>query len=77
MNTPKNPVVNLKLLNQKLVFEARRIVREREEGIVKYVAKKANLTGNSTIIFRNQDGEKVMLSFRLNKDGNLRFAYEK
>jgi len=46
MNTPKNPVVNLKSLNQKLVFEARRIVREREEGIVKYVGKKANLTGN-------------------------------
>jgi len=76
MNKPKNQPVSLRELNQKLDIEARRIVREKEESIVKYISKKANMSGNSTMVFRNRDGVEVTLSFRLNKDGNLRFAYE-
>lgn len=76
MKGPKNPPVTLLELNKKLDVEAKRLVREREEGIVKYVSKNANLNGNSTIVFVNSTGAQVTLSFRLNKDGDLRFAYE-
>ncbi|OGZ54736.1 MAG: hypothetical protein A3B25_01610 [Candidatus Ryanbacteria bacterium RIFCSPLOWO2_01_FULL_48_26] len=77
MNTPKKACdVTLKELDRKLNQEAKRIVREKEEDIIKYVSKKANLTGNSSIIFKNKSGAMVTLSFRLNKDGNLRFAFE-
>lgn len=76
MNTPRNHPVSLEELNQKLEQEAKRLVREKEDGIAKYISKKAVLGGNSSLVFRNKDGAKVTLSFRLNKDGNLRFAYE-
>ena len=77
MYNTKNHEVSLKELNRKLDTEARRIVKEKEENIVKYVSKQAHLGGNSKIFFKNKDGANVTISFRLNKDGNIRLAYEK
>ncbi|OGY57776.1 MAG: hypothetical protein A3E61_00175 [Candidatus Colwellbacteria bacterium RIFCSPHIGHO2_12_FULL_43_12] len=77
MNKPKFQPVSLVELNQKLNDEAKRLVREKEGGIAKLVSKKANLKGNSTLIFKKKDGTEVILSFRLNENGNLRFAYDK
>lgn len=76
MNISKKQPVTLKDLNNKLIEEAKRIVRIKEEGAVKFVSKKANLTGNSMLLFKNKYGEKITISLRLNKDGNLRLAYE-
>lgn len=77
MNKPKTFPISLKELNQKLDVEAKRLVLAKEEGIVKYVSKKANLKGNSTLAFKKKDGTEITLSFRLNENNNLRFAYEK
>lgn len=77
MNKPKLPPISLKELNQKLDAEAKLLLREKEKGIVKYVSKKANLKGNSVLIFNKEDGTKITISFRLNEDNNLRFAYDK
>ena len=44
--------------------------------IVKFISKKANMNGNSRLVFKNKNSMTVTLFFRLNKDGNLRFAYE-
>lgn len=76
MNKSRCPIVSLVELNQKLDTEAKRLVREKEEGIVKYVSKVANLNGNSRMVFKNRNGEEVVMSFRLNMDGNIRLAYE-
>lgn len=76
MNISKKQLVTLKDLNYKLNEEAKRIVKTKEEGIVKFVSKKASLTGNSVLLFKNKNGENVTISLRLNKDGNLRLAYE-
>ncbi|TSC82309.1 MAG: hypothetical protein G01um101420_473 [Parcubacteria group bacterium Gr01-1014_20] len=76
MNLSNKHVVSLVELNKKLDVEARRLVKGREEGIVKYVSKKANLLGNSTMVFKNKTGVEVTMAFRLNKDGDVRFAYE-
>ncbi len=77
MNKPKIPiVVTLKQLNKKLDQEIKRLIREHEEGIVKLVSKKAKLGGDSKLVFKNMNGKQVVMSFRLNKDGNLRFARE-
>lgn len=77
MNKPKVSLISLKELNQKLDIEAKRLVLAKEEGIAKYVSKKANLKGNSTVVFKKKDGTEITLSFRLNENNNLRFAYEK
>lgn len=77
MNKSKRLPISLEELNQKLDNEAKFLVREKEEGIAKYVSKKANLKGNSTLVFKKKDGTKLTLYFRLNKDNNLRFAYDK
>ena len=77
MNKPKVLPITLAELNQKLNDEAKRLVREKEGGITKLVSKKANLKGNSTLIFKKKDGAEVILSFRVNENGNLRFAYDK
>lgn len=69
-------MVSLVELNKKLDVEARRLVKGREEGVVKYVSKKANLLGNSIMVFKNKTGAEVTMAFRLNKDGDIRFAYE-
>jgi len=76
MNTSKKQLVTLKDLNCKLNDEAERIVRVKEDGIIKFISKKANLIGNSSLLFKNKDGEKITIFLRLNKDGNLRLAYE-
>lgn len=76
MNISKKQPVTLKDLNNKLIEEAKRIVKIKEEGAVKFLSKKANLTGNSVLLFKNKNGEKITISLRLNKDGNLRLAYE-
>ncbi len=77
LRKPKAHLISLAGLNQKLEQEAKRLVREKEGGIAKYVRKKANLTGNSMLVFKKKDGTKIVLSFRLNENDNLRFAYEK
>jgi hypothetical protein len=77
MNKSKTPPISITELNQKLDEEAKRLVREREGGITKFVSKKANLKGNSTLVFIKKGGEKLTLSFRLNENNNLRFAYDK
>ncbi|MEK9173023.1 MAG: hypothetical protein AAB594_00420 [Patescibacteria group bacterium] len=76
MNLSNKHVVSLVELNKKLDVEARRLVKGREEGVVKYVSKKANLLGNSIMVFKNKTGAEVTMAFRLNKDGDIRFAYE-
>jgi len=79
MNQPKNPHTPLTLgeLNQKLDFESKRLVREREDGIVKRISKMANLNGTSTLVFEDINGAKVMMSYRVDTGGALRFAREK
>lgn len=77
MNKSKRPPISIEELNQKLDNEAKFLVRQKEEGIAKYVSKKANLKGDSTLVFEKKDGTKLTLSFRLNEDNNLRFAYDK
>jgi hypothetical protein len=74
---PHNPPVSQKGLDQKLNFEIKRLVREKEDGIVKYVSKTAVLNGTSVLVFKNRAGEKVTLAYRLDDGGNLRFAREK
>ncbi len=79
MNGKKNrPVVPVTLegLNKKLDVETKRLVREKEEGIVKWISKKAVLNGNSVLVFKDKTGTKITMSYRLDKDGNLRFARE-
>jgi len=71
------PPISIEELNQKLDNEARLLVRLKDEGIAKYVSKKANLKGNSTLVFEKKDGTKLTMSFRLNEDNNLRLAYDK
>jgi hypothetical protein len=64
-------------LNQKLSFEIKRLIREKEDGVVKHVSTKVSLNGISTLIFKNKEGKTVTLSYRHDESGNLRFAREK
>jgi hypothetical protein len=75
--TSHNTPVTLKELNQKLDFEAKRLVREKEDGIASYVSKTPTLGGISKLVFKNRAGIKVTLSYRLDSGGQLRFAFEK
>jgi hypothetical protein len=75
-NAPHIPIT-LEGLNQKLDFETKRLLREREEGVVKRISKIAILKGNSTLVFKNQQGAKITLLYRLDQSDTLRFAYEK
>lgn len=77
MNKSKTPPISLEELNQKLDNEAKFLVRIKDEGIAKYISKKANLKGDSTLLFKKKDGTKLTMSFRLNEDNNLRLAYDK
>ncbi|MBT9151199.1 MAG: hypothetical protein DDT40_01387 [candidate division WS2 bacterium] len=77
MNKSKISPISIEELNQKLDAEAKLLIREKERGIAKYVGKKANLKGNSTLVFKKKDGTKITMFFRLNEDNNLRFAYDK
>jgi hypothetical protein len=74
---PRNVPVTLDDLNQKLDFEIKRLLREKEEGISNYVSKTANLTGISRLVFTKKNGAKITLSYRLDDGGTLRFAREK
>jgi len=71
------PPLTLPGLNQKLAFEAKRLIREREDGVVKHVSTKASLNGISILLFKNASGKSVTLSYRHDESGNLRFAREK
>lgn len=77
MKQSQTPPITLVQLNRKLDEEAKRLVREKEDGISKYISKKASLEGNSTMVFEKKDKTKIELAFRLNENDNLRFAYEK
>jgi hypothetical protein len=77
LKIPHNTPVTLKELNQKLDFEAKRLVREKEDGIASYISKAPALNGISKLVFKNRAGEKVTLSYRLDAGGQLRFALEK
>jgi hypothetical protein len=74
---PRNEPVTLIGLNKKLDFEIKRLVREKEDGIAKYVSKTANLNGISKLVFQKKNREKITLSYRLDDGGTLRFAREK
>jgi hypothetical protein len=79
MNKSKvhNVPITLKELNTKLDFEIKRLVREREDGIVKYVSKTPVLNGISTLVFKSINDAKITLAYRLDASGTLRFAREK
>ncbi len=74
---PRNIPVTLEGLNEKLDFECKRLVREREDGIVQYLSRVTVLHGVSTMVFKHKDGAKITLSYQLDKSGTLRFAREK
>ena len=69
--------ITLEVLDQKLDFEIRRLIREKEEGIASYISRKTVLNGVSRLVFKNRAGAKVTLSYRLDTGGTLRFATEK
>jgi len=73
----RNIPVTLDVLNQKLDFEAKRLIREREEGIASCVGKTPSLNGVSKLMFKKVNGAKITLSYRLDDGGTLRFAREK
>lgn len=69
--------ITLEGLHQKLDFEIKRLIREREDGIASYVGKTALLGGISKLVFRKRNGVKITLSYRIDDSGILRFAREK
>ena len=69
--------LSLEELNQKLAFETKRLVREKEEGIVKHIHTTTILNGISKLVFKNKAGASITLSYRCDKSGTLRFAREK
>jgi hypothetical protein len=68
--------VTLQGLTKKLGFEAKRLVREKEDGVVKHVRTKVTLYGISVLVFKNTEGKNVTLSYRHDEGGTLRFARE-
>ncbi len=68
--------ISLEGLNKKLEFEVKRLVREKEEGIVKHIRTKTTLNGISTLVFKNKAGKNITLSYRHDASGTLRFARE-
>ena len=79
MPKPKSHYIPLSLegLNKKLAFEIKRLVREKEEGIVKHVRTTTILNGVSKLVFNKKDGASITLSYRYDASGTLRFAREK
>jgi hypothetical protein len=69
--------VTLDGLNKKLDFEVKRLIREKEDGIARYVSRTTKLNGISTLVFTKTDGKKIKLFYRLDSGGALRFAREK
>lgn len=76
---PKGHHVPLTLpeLNKKLAFEIKRLIYEKEDGVVKHVSTKVSLNGLSILVFKNKAGKTITLSYRHDESGNLRFAREK
>jgi hypothetical protein len=68
--------ITLEGLNKKLNFEVKRLVREKEDGVVKHIRTKASLNGISTLVFKDKAGKSVTLSYRHDESGTLRFARE-
>jgi hypothetical protein len=68
--------VTLQELTKKLDFEAKRLVREREDGVAKHIRTKVTLHGISVLVFKNKEGKNVTLSYRHDEGGTLRFARE-
>lgn len=68
--------ITLEGLKKKLDFEIKRLVREKEDGVVKHVRTKTALNGISILVFKNKEGKNVTLSYRHDESGTLRFARE-
>jgi hypothetical protein len=68
--------ITLAGLTKKLGFEAKRLVREKEDGVVTHVRTKVALYGISLLVFKTKEGKKVTLSYRHDEGGTLRFARE-
>ncbi|HUC31400.1 MAG TPA: hypothetical protein VMR99_01775 [Candidatus Paceibacterota bacterium] len=68
--------VTLEGLTKNLSFEVKRLVREKEDGVVSHVRTKVALNGISTLVFKNKEGKKVTLLYRHDEGGTLRFARE-
>ena len=71
-----NVPVSLEGLTKNLAFEIKRLVREKEDGVVMHVRTKATLNGISTLVFKNKEGKNVTLLYRHDESGTLRFARE-
>jgi hypothetical protein len=69
--------ISLEGLNKKIDLEIRRLVREKEENIVRHIRTKITLNGISTLVFKNKAGRNVTLLYRHDESGTLRFAREK
>ena len=68
--------VTLQGLTKKLDFEVKRLVREKEDGVVSHIRTKVALHGISTLVFKNKEGKNITLSYRHDEGGTLRFARE-
>ncbi len=68
--------VTLEGLTKNLAFEAKRLVREKEDGITIHLRTKITLHGISTLVFKNKEGKNITLSYRHDEGGTLRFARE-
>jgi hypothetical protein len=68
--------ITLQGLTKKLDFEAKRLVREKEDGVVRHVRTKATLHGISILVFKNKEGKNITFSYRHDEGGTLRFARE-
>lgn len=68
--------VTLEGLTKNLRFEVKRLVREKEDGVVKHIRTKVLLNGISTLLFKNKEGRNITLSYRHDASGTLRCARE-
>jgi RNase P/RNase MRP subunit POP5 len=68
--------ISLDGLTKKISSEVKRLIREKEEGVVKHIRSKVSLNGISMLVFKNKEGKNVTLSYRHDESGTLRFARE-
>ena len=68
--------ITLEGLTKNLNFEVKRLVREKEDGVVTHLRTKVTLHGISTLVFKNKEGKNITLSYRHDEGGTLRFARE-
>lgn len=71
-----NVPITLAGLNKNINFEIKRLIREKEDDIVKHVSTRTTLNGISVLVFKNKDGKSITLSYRHDQNGTLRFARE-